>query len=61
MVAAAVKAGGRFGVRIVGQGRDAAKKEIKEKPELAAKLTKAIMDKVTVTGGTALAVADGTA
>jgi len=46
---------------LVGQGRDAAKKEIKEKPELAAKLTKAIMDKVTVTGGTALAVADGAA
>jgi len=46
---------------LVGQGRDAAKKEIKEKPELAAKLTKAILEKVTVTGGTAIAVADGAA
>ena len=36
---------------LVGQGRDAAKQAIKEKPELAAKLTKAIMEKVTVTGG----------
>jgi recombination protein RecA len=36
---------------LVGQGRDAAKQTIKEKPELAAKLTKAIMEKVTVTGG----------
>ena len=36
---------------LVGQGRDAAKQAIKEKPELAAKLTKAILEKVTVTGG----------
>ena len=36
---------------LVGQGRDAAKQAIKEKPELAAKLTKAIIEKVTVTGG----------
>lgn len=36
---------------LVGQGRDAAKQAIKEKPELTAKLTKAIMEKVTVTGG----------
>jgi recombination protein RecA len=36
---------------LVGQGRDAAKQAIKDKPELAAKLTKAIMEKVTVTGG----------
>ncbi len=36
---------------LVGQGRDAAKQAIKEKPELAAKLSEAIMEKVTVTGG----------
>ncbi len=41
---------------LVGQGRDAAKKEIKEKPELALKLTKAILEKVTVTGGSTVAV-----
>ncbi|HEY0965848.1 MAG TPA: recombinase RecA [Opitutaceae bacterium] len=39
---------------LVGQGRDAAKQAIKEKPELAAKLTKAIMEKVTVTGGSSV-------
>jgi recombination protein RecA len=50
-----------FQGELVGQGRDAAKKEIKDKPELAAKLTKAILEKVTVTGGTAIAVADGAA
>ncbi len=36
---------------LVGQGRDAAKQMLKEKPELAAKITKAILEKVTVTGG----------
>src|SRR6201986_702068 len=36
---------------LVGQGRDAAKQTLKEKPELADKLTKAILEKVTVTGG----------
>jgi recombination protein RecA len=36
---------------LVGQGRDAAKQALKENPELAAKLTKAILEKVTVTGG----------
>ncbi|AKC81581.1 recombinase RecA [Verrucomicrobia bacterium IMCC26134] len=36
---------------LVGQGRDAAKQAIAEKPELAAKLTAAIKEKVTVTGG----------
>ena len=35
----------------VGQGRDAAKQAIAEKPELAAKLTAAIKEKITVTGG----------
>ncbi|HXQ79954.1 MAG TPA: recombinase RecA [Opitutaceae bacterium] len=37
---------------LVGQGRDAAKQTIKEKPELAEKITKAILEKVSVTGGT---------
>ena len=36
---------------LVGQGRDAAKAALKEKPELAEKLTQAILDKVNVTGG----------
>src|SRR5665213_2080469 len=37
---------------LVGQGRDAAKQAIRDKPELAEKITKAILEKVTVTGGT---------
>jgi recombination protein RecA len=37
---------------LVGQGRDAAKQAIREKPELAAKITRAILEKVNVTGGT---------
>jgi recombination protein RecA len=37
---------------LVGQGRDAAKQTIREKPELAEKITKAILEKATVTGGT---------
>lgn len=37
---------------MVGQGRDAAKQAIREKPELAEKITKAILEKVSVTGGT---------
>ena len=36
---------------LVGQGRDAAKLALKEKPELAEKISKAILEKVTVTGG----------
>ncbi len=36
---------------LVGQGRDAAKDALKEKPELAEKITKAILEKVNVTGG----------
>jgi len=43
---------------LVGQGRDAAKQALKEKPELAEKLTKAILEKVTVTGG-AVVTGDG--
>jgi len=36
---------------LVGQGRDAAKQALKDKPELAEKITQAILAKVTVTGG----------
>ena len=36
---------------LVGQGRDAAKAALKEKPELAAKIAQAVQDKVNVTGG----------
>ena len=37
---------------LVGQGRDAAKQTIREKPELAEKISKAIIEKASVTGGT---------
>ena len=37
---------------LVGQGRDAAKLAIREKPELGEKIAKAILEKVNVTGGT---------
>jgi recombination protein RecA len=37
---------------LVGQGRDAAKQTIREKPELAEKITRAILEKANVTGGT---------
>jgi recombination protein RecA len=43
-----------FEGNLVGQGRDAAKQTIKEKPELAAKITEAILAKVNVTGGAAV-------
>ena len=43
-----------FEGELVGQGRDAAKTAVRDNPALAEKLTKAIMDKVTVTGGTAV-------
>lgn len=36
---------------LVGQGRDAAKQTLREKPELAEKITKAVLEKVNVTGG----------
>ena len=39
---------------LVGQGRDAAKTALKEKPELAEKVSRAILDKVQVTGGTVI-------
>jgi recombination protein RecA len=36
---------------LVGQGRDAAKQALKEKPELAAKIQQAILAKVNIVGG----------
>ncbi|HEY1847578.1 MAG TPA: recombinase RecA [Opitutaceae bacterium] len=36
---------------LVGQGRDAAKQTIREKPDLAEKITKAVLEKANVTGG----------
>jgi recombination protein RecA len=39
---------------LVGQGRDAAKQTLKDKPELAEKIKKAILDKVNVTGGSSV-------
>jgi recombination protein RecA len=36
---------------LIGQGRDAAKQTLKEKPDVAEKIIKAVMEKVTVTGG----------
>ena len=40
-----------FEGELVGQGRDAAKQTLKEKPELAAKVIKLVLEKVNVTGG----------
>ncbi len=37
---------------LVGQGRDAAKQAIRQKPELAEKIKAAILEKASVTGGT---------
>ena len=39
---------------LIGQGREAAKAFLAEKPEIAAKIHSVIMEKVTVSGGTAL-------
>ncbi len=39
---------------LIGQGRDAAKQTLRDKPELAAKIQAAINEKVTVAGGTAV-------
>jgi recombination protein RecA len=36
---------------LIGQGRDAAKQVLKDKPELATKIRDAILTKVTVVGG----------
>jgi recombination protein RecA len=43
---------------LVGQGRDAAKQALKEKPELAEKISKAILEKVNVTGGASITGAE---
>lgn len=40
-----------FEGELIGQGRDAAKLALKEKPELAAKITEAVLAKVNVKGG----------
>jgi recombination protein RecA len=37
---------------LIGQGRDAAKQTLKDKPEIAQKITEAVLEKVNVTGGT---------
>ncbi|MDR0353216.1 MAG: recombinase RecA [Opitutaceae bacterium] len=39
---------------LVGQGRDAAKQTLREKPELAGKIIQTVLEKVTVTGGTSI-------
>ena len=39
---------------LIGQGRDAAKQTLRDKPEIAAKIQAAISEKVTVAGGTAV-------
>lgn len=39
---------------LIGQGRDAAKNTLRERPDLAEKIITAVMEKVTVTGGTTL-------
>jgi recombination protein RecA len=39
---------------LIGQGREAAKQFLAENPEIADKITKAVMDKVQVAGGTSL-------
>ena len=40
-----------FDGELIGKGRDAAKLTLKEKPEMAAKVTKAVLEKVNVKGG----------
>ncbi|OAM86910.1 recombinase RecA [Termitidicoccus mucosus] len=39
---------------LVGQGRDAAKQTLRDKPELADKIIQTVLEKVTVTGGTSI-------
>jgi recombination protein RecA len=39
---------------LVGQGRDAAKQALREKPELAEKIKRAVLEKVNVTGGASI-------
>jgi recombination protein RecA len=40
-----------FDGELIGQGRDAAKQTLRDKPELAAKITEAVLAKVNVKGG----------
>jgi recombination protein RecA len=49
-----------FEGNLVGQGRDAAKQFLKEKPELAEKIKKLVLEKVHVTGGTDITAHAGT-
>jgi recombination protein RecA len=44
---------------LVGQGRDAAKQALKDKPELAEKISRAILEKVTVVGGAVITGGEG--
>ncbi len=44
---------------LIGQGREAAKAFLVEKPEIAAKIRSVIMEKVTVSGCTALGESAG--
>lgn len=43
---------------LIGQGRDAAKQTLRDKPELAEKITKAVLEKVTVVGGSSVATTE---
>jgi recombination protein RecA len=43
---------------LIGQGRDAAKQTLKEKPELMEKITKAVLEKVTVVPGAVIAAGE---
>jgi len=36
---------------LIGQGRDAAKQTLKEKPEVAQKVIQSVLEKVNITGG----------
>ena len=40
-----------FNGELIGQGRDAAKQTLKEKPEVARAITEAVLARVNVTGG----------
>jgi len=44
--------------QLIGQGRDAAKATLREKPEIAEKISKAVLAKVNVTGGATITGAD---
>jgi recombination protein RecA len=46
---------------LVGQGRDAAKQTLKDKPELAEKIKKEVLEKVKVTGGAIIAASESAA